>query len=150
MVDGQVAHQPDAVGILSPQRSIGQRYQGVDRTCTLRLTAQGVGQSPGTFLEWNGYVEPAAALLKETDGILFKVLEIPKNFSVSQIFTGLFCKCCMDEGGFAVLDRVADDRVPVLHAVHFQIMATLVVTTRPAIALRAWQNRSVCHPLPLA
>ena len=111
----QIAHQPDAVGIVTAQPAVFQHHDGIDGAGMFRLLAAFINKLPGALLERHRDIEPLASCLDEIAHVAIEIFHVAEDTTVLDILTGLRGEGGMDLWRFAVFDGIADDGVLVCH-----------------------------------
>jgi len=116
VVAREVARQTRAIGIVAGEAPVLE-CERVDRACGARAGGVVVGEPPRLLLERQRDVESLAAFFAELEHRSFETVERSEQPAVGNILAGRAREFGVDRGRQAVLDRVADDCVPIGHDV---------------------------------
>ena len=96
MVDTQIAHNADPVGILAVHAAIIGKLYGIHRAGACRPWALFVHQTPGVPLEGDGYIQSLAGVGLKVTHRLFQAPPVNMDGAILQTLPGLPCKVGMD------------------------------------------------------
>src|SRR5690606_16671935 len=108
LIDGDITHEADPVGVVAPDSAAGEERQRVHSTSDARLLAQLVGDRERRLLVRHRDIEPLAPCGAEAAHGRLEADRLGIDELVGQPLAGLSCEKLVDQRRAAVLNGVAD------------------------------------------